>query len=488
MSRSAVNCGIANMGRMSPGRRRRLVRSVLLLVLALTAGGLWLRDRLEAPARNAPPVAARSASAGAGAADPAAAAADAERRPEERSWRLRVSTHPPGARLSIRTAAGATRSVRTPYRGTVTGGELELTVARGGYNRLVQRVTLDRHRSLDLWLDPEGLLHHKLGELRSGSNPKQVAFSPDGRELWVSLLGGRGVEVFDARTMRRRKAIRLGEHGAVEVLFTGDGRTVFASQMETASVWEIDRRSFRVRRQLPTKGNWSKVMALSPDERTLYVANWVSNDVSEINLATGKVRRLLKTVVTPRGLWPTADGRRLYVAGFQDGDLQRIDLATGKARTLLRTGGAMRHLVGDPGGRRLYADDMGTNEAFVVDLASERVRKLATTDNVPNTIDLTPDGRVLYVSNRGRNGASYYLPGPEWGSVLAIDTASGKVLDAMVGGNQTTGLDVSADGRLLAFSDFLDNRIHIYAVPPYATLAAGGGGRATAHRAELAKR
>jgi DNA-binding beta-propeller fold protein YncE len=176
------------------------------------------------------------------------------------------------------------------------------------------------------------------------------------------------------------------------------------------------------------------------------------------------------------------------VAGFENGELQRIDLASGRARMLLRTGGAMRHLVGDPQGRRLYADDMGTNQAFVVDLASERVRKLAGTDHVPNTIDLTPDGKVLYVSNRGRNGASYYLPGPEWGSVLAIDAASGKVLDAMVGGNQTTGLDVSADGRLLAFSDFLDNRIHIYAVPPYQALAAGGGGRAAAHRAELAKR
>jgi len=479
---------------MSPGRRRRLTRSVLLLVLVLVvaAGALWLRDR-AAPAPSAaagrPPAAVRPGTAA--GADPAAAAADAERRLEERSWRLAVTTHPPGAQLSIRAvgqATGAARRARTPFNGTLRGGELELTVVRAGYNRLVQRVTLDRHRALDLWLDPPGLLHHKLAELRSGSNPKQVAFSPDGRELWVSLLGGHGVEVFDTRTMRKRKAIRLGQHGAVEVLFTGDGRTVYATQMETASVWEIDRASFRVRRQLATKGNWSKVMALSPDERTLYVANWVSSDISEIDLGKGRVRRLLKTVRTPRGLWPTPDGRRLYVAGFEDGELQRIDLATGKARTLLRTGGAMRHLVGDPEGRRLYADDMGTNQAFVVDLASERVRKLAATDNVPNTIDLTPDGRVLYVSNRGRNGSSYYLPGPEWGSVLAIDTASGKVLDAMVGGNQTTGLDVSADGRLLAFSDFLDNRIHVFAVPPYRELAAGGGGRAAAHRAELAKR
>jgi YVTN family beta-propeller protein len=473
------------MERMSSPRRRRLVRSALLLILVLAAGALWLRDRLEvAPAAAPGPApAARPAPA----ADPARAAADAER-PEDRTWRLRVTTHPPGAQLSIQAAGGPARRARTPYRGTLPGGELELTVTRAGYNRLVQRVTLDRHRALDLWLDPRGLLHHKLGELRSGSNPKQVAFSPDGRELWVSLLGGHGVEVFDTRTMRKRKEIRLGKHGAVEVLFTGDGRTVYASQMETATVWEIDRRSFRVRRQLPTKGNWSKVMALSPDERTLYVANWVSSDISVIDLAKGRVRRLLKTVRTPRGLWPTSDGRRLYVAGFEDGELQRIDLASGKTKTLLRTGGAMRHLVGDPDDRRLYADDMGTNEAFVVDLASERVRKLATTDNVPNSIDLTPDARVLYISNRGRNGSSYYLPGPEWGSVLAVDTASGKVLDAMVGGNQTTGLDVSADGRLLAFSDFLDNRIHLYAVPTYATLAAGGGGRAEAHRAELAKR
>ena len=211
---------------MSPGRRRRLVRSALLLILVLAAGALWLRDRAgPAPSATAarPPAAARPDTAA--GADPAAAAAAAERL-EERSWRLAVTTHPPGAQLSIRAAGGATRRARTPFRGTLRGGELELTVARAGYSRLVQRVTLDRHRALDLWLDPPGLLHHKLGELRSGSNPKQVAFSPDGRELWVSLLGGHGVEVFDTRTMRRRTAIRLGRHGAVEVLFTRDGRTV----------------------------------------------------------------------------------------------------------------------------------------------------------------------------------------------------------------------------------------------------------------------
>jgi YVTN family beta-propeller protein len=243
-----------------------------------------------------------------------------------------------------------------------------------------------------------------------------------------------------------------------------------------------------VRRQLPTKGTWSKVMALSPDEKTLYVANWSSNNVSEIDLGSGRVRRLLPTVATPRGLYPTSDGARLYVAGYDQGELARIDLASGRSTVLLRTGGAMRHLVGDPARGRLYADDMATDTAFVVDLRTEKVRKLARTDAKPNTIDVTPDGRVLYVSNRGENGSSYYLPGPEWGSVLAVDTATGRVLDAIVGGNQTTGLDVSPDGQTLAFSDFLDNRVTLYAIPAYAALASGHGGRATAHLADIPKR
>jgi sugar lactone lactonase YvrE len=71
--------------------------------------------------------------------------------------------------------------------------------------------------------------------------------------------------------------------------------------------------------------------------------------------------------------------------------------------------------------------------------------------------------------------------------VLAIDAASGRVLDAIVGGNQTTGLDVSPDGRTLAFSDFLDNKVHLYTIPDYRVLAAGDGGRARSHLQDLPK-
>jgi YVTN family beta-propeller protein len=321
----------------------------------------------------------------------------------------------------------------------------------------------------------------------TGRAPKQVAFTPDGKELWVTLLGGDGVAVHNAVSGAKLAGIRLGRHGgAVEVIFTRDGKTAYVSQMETGTVWQLDVASRRVMRSVDVNGVWTKVLALSPDERTLYAANWISNDVSVIDLPSWRVRKVMPTVRTPRGLYPAPDGRTLYVAGYQNGELARTDLRSGKQKILLRTGGAMRHLVGD--GKRLYASDMGTASVYVVDLASGKAQRLANVDDHPNSIDLSPDGRVLYVSCRGRNNPrSYYIPGPEWGSVVILDARTGRPLDAIVAGNQTTGLDVSQDGGILAISDFLDNRIRIYTIPPYQQLASGNGGFWSGHHAKLAK-
>jgi DNA-binding beta-propeller fold protein YncE len=304
----------------------------------------------------------------------------------------------------------------------------------------------------------------------------------------VTLLGGSGFEVFDPHTGQRLAAVDLPEAGSVEVIFNAAGTKAYISQMETASVYEVDVASRSVLRRLDTEGVWTKVIVLSPDELTLWAANWVSNDVSEIDLTTGEVWRRFATVTTPRGLYVTPDGARMYVAGFENGEIQVFDLASLESEVIYRSGGAMRHLVGDPEHHRVYASDMARAHVLEIDTVTNEVTELAVVDRVPNTIDLSPDGRMLFVSNRGRNNSeTYYKPGPEWGSVVVVDTATGAYLDALVGGNQTTGLDVSPDGTMLAFSDFLDNRVTVYTIPSYEDLAAGGGGRWEAHLQEIRK-
>lgn len=327
----------------------------------------------------------------------------------------------------------------------------------------------------------------KVQEWTSGASPKAVAFTPDGSQVWVTLLLAKGVRVFDPRTGKRIDEIPLGEYGGVEIEFTEDGETAYVSQMKTASVYEIDTGTREVRRRIDTGGVWSKVLTLSPDGRTLYVSNWVSDDVSVIDLDSGEVRKLIDTVETPRGLYVTPDGKTLYVAGYEDGAIQRIDLATGKKDVLIRTGGSMRHVVGDPRRHTVYASEMSEGAIYTVDTRTGKVDKLATVDEKSNTSALSPDGRMLFVSCRGRNGETYYQPGPEWGSVVVLDTRTGKWLDALVGGDQTTGLDVSSDGRMIAYSDFLDGKVSTYAVPPYKRLLAGDGVNKEKHRARLQK-
>ena len=499
-------------------RRRRYLRVAALalgLVVVLAAVGwglfLWLGDEAPTTAEVTTPGASGSqalpstSDSGGQGSDDAGTGGDAATTDEATSasslapttsitlanlppQKLTIATNPEVTNLEITLQDGTVLVGKTPFSSEVPGGDITLRFQKKGYNVTTRELTLDQARSLKVWMDPEGLLHESVVRYKCGPNPKQVAFSPDGAEMWVSLLGGHGLEIYEPTTGKKIDQVKLGEHGAVEVIFTKDGKTVYASQMETASVFEIDRATRQVKRTLKTGGEWTKVLLLSPDEKTLWASNWITNDVSEIDLTAGKLVRRMKTVVTPRGLYVTPDGARLFVAGFENGDIQRINLDTGKGEVIFKTGGALRHMVGDDARGLLYVDDLSTNEVFVVDLATEKVTKLADTDQRPNSMDLSPDGKVLYISNRGKdNPKTYYIPGPEWGSVLAIDTATGKVLDAIVGGNQCTGLDVSPDGTLLAFSDFLDNKIRVYSIPDYGTLAAGGGGRAEAHLADIVK-
>ncbi len=390
-----------------------------------------------------------------------------------------VKARPASARVSLLRDGSAIATGTGSCAATLPAGPLTIRITAAGRNTYSRDLFLERPLTVDVSLDPEGQLVHGLGTIACAGAPKGVALSPNGREVWATILNGPpSIEIFDPRTRRRVGGIDLGRHGAVEIVFSRDGTRAYASQMETAKVFEIDVATRRVLRALDTESAWTKVVALSPDGATLYAANWSGDDVSEIDLASGQLTRRIRVADTPRGLWPSADGTTLWVASFGTGDLERIDLATGRVKRVFSSGGALRHLVADETRGVLFASDMAKDCVWVTDMKTNRTRRFATVGHKPNTIDLSPDGRVLFVSNRGANNpVSYYLPGPEWGSVMLLDARTAAPLDGIVGGNQCTALDVSDDGSLLVFSDFLDDRLRVYGVPTFSVLSKGGGGR-----------
>lgn len=396
---------------------------------------------------------------------------------------------PPGALCRLIPDDGEPLQAEGSLSTTLPAGPVTVEVSSAGFNTFTREVFLDGPTSMTVRLDPEGQLVHSLGLIDCAGAPKGVVVTPDGREAWATILNGPpSIEIFDVASGERTGAIDMGEYGAVEIVFTRDGARAYASQMETAKVFEIDTNTRRVTREFDTESAWTKVVALSPDEKTLYAANWSGNDVSEIDLASGALRRRIPTSRTPRGLYPTKDGARLFIAGFDSGELEKVDLATGEVTTVFDGGGALRHVVADETRSLLFISDMADDLVWVHNMDTGETHKFTDTDEKPNTIDLSPDGKVLFVSCRGENNAkSYYIPGPEWGTVLLFDASSGEPLDAIVGGNQCTALDVSDDGSLLVFSDFLDDRLRAYEVPSYEALASGAGGRWDEHFDDLRK-
>jgi len=338
---------------------------------------------------------------------------------------------------------------------------------------------------------PGQLVSH-LFNIKGAPNVKALAISPDGKELWGTLLLNktRSVVVFSTQNGENLTNLNLQDGGGVEIIFAKDGKRVYVSQMETGKIFEIDAASKKILRVFNSNSTWTKVLAFSKDERTLFASNWVGNNVSEIDLVTGQLKRLIPTVKTPRGIYVTPDGKYLYVAGFARGEIEKIDLSTGKGKVIFKSGGAMRHIVADEKRKILFFSDMGKGIVWKLDLTNDKVEKFAQVDHNPNTILLSPDRKILFVSCRGTNYSptNYYRLGPEWGSVLLLDARTGKMLDAIIGGNQPTGLAISPDGHRLFFSDFLDQTIEVYQIPDYEVLLKGNGGASKIYKSALMKK
>lgn len=319
-----------------------------------------------------------------------------------------------------------------------------------------------------------------IAAFKTGRAPKQVTFTPDNRFLIVTLLDDTGFDLIDLRDYGRSVRIQppnSNAKGYVESLMCPEKESFWVSQMTTDRIYEYALpepapsmeatapTTVALRRELPTRGTWSKVIAIDPSYRFLAVSNWVSSTVTILEYATGRLIATLRGLKTPRGLAFSPDGGTLYVCSYDGGRFMAFDTSEWIERAaFVNTGSSFRHVVVSPNGVDLYVSDMGTNRVFRLNAADLTQRTAYGVGQNPNTIDLSPDGKRLFVSCRGPNNPkSYYLRSLVDGEIYIIDTVGDRVEEILAGGNQPTGLDVSPDGRFLAFTNFLDNEVEVYA-------------------------
>ena len=353
-------------------RRRRIAVLVVLAFLALMVlgvsrlvGALSGGDAAAAPARS--PVATAAPSArpsvpSVPAPTPSPAEAQGEPGPSAQTAMVRV----------LRLAGDiAPKSVVASQQGLVFAQNM---MYRHSVSAFRADGALLRTIPDDVELADYGITGHPG---RSRGAPVEMAFSPDGRQAWVSnyAMYGKG----------------FGPEG-LDTCSPGDGTG-------SSFVYRVNTATYAIEKVVPV-GAVPKYVALTPDGRRVLVTNWCSSDLSVIDAGTAKeVARIPLRGKHPRGIAVSPDSRTAYVALMGSDRVVRVDLASRAVSDYATTGDGPRHIVISRDGRHLFVTNNGDGTVSKLDRASGSVLRWVRTGREPRSLAISSDGGAIYSVN-----------------------------------------------------------------------------------------
>jgi len=290
------------------------------------------------------------------------------------------------------------------------------------------------------------------GVAATGSMPKGVSLSPDGKRAYVTNFGqhnGHNIDILEADTLTKIDHIDLPGN-VVESVLSPDGTTIFASNFLRNSVQFVDVKQKKVVHEIPT-GTHPKILVLSPDGKQLFAANWSGDSVTQIDVATAKVVRTLPAGKNPRGMAMTHAGT-LFAANFNGAS---IDVFSGKdleARHRFAACPIPRHLALSPDDKLLYVSCYHDSMLHAVDVATEKVVHTLHVGSSPKTIEVSKDGRWIWSADYGK----------ETNSVSVVDTTDWTArVYAVPGMDHGSGLTLYPDGRRALVTGWYDNHVYL---------------------------
>ena len=221
-----------------------------------------------------------------------------------------------------------------------------------------------------------------------GRAPHEAFYTPDGRELWVSVRGEDYVSVIDARTLRESGRIQVPD-GPGMVRFRRDGRIGFVVSSFTAEAVAVDVKTHKIVARIPVTSPFSPNLDVCSDDqmwmthkdvgkvtvidarafkvRSVVDTGPVTNHVACVDNSAGKFAfvtvggldvvkvftrdaepKLVATIPTgalPHGLWPSDDGSLVFVGLENEDAVAVIDAVERKERKRIAGGQAPQALV-----------------------------------------------------------------------------------------------------------------------------------------------
>jgi YVTN family beta-propeller protein len=222
-----------------------------------------------------------------------------------------------------------------------------------------------------------------------GRSPHEPTFSPDGKQIWISVRGEAYISVIDVEKLQEIKQVPVAD-GPGMVAFSPDGKLAYICSSFTPELDIVNTANYQIVKRIKVTSPFSPNIFTSPhgeyiamthkdvgkvtvlDARKQEVIKVINTGAITNHVTFSTVNKRLKMLVTvggenkvrvfaadqdfkqtdtisvgalPHGIWPSANGKLLYV-GLEYGDqVQGINLSTMKALAPVKIGQSPQALV-----------------------------------------------------------------------------------------------------------------------------------------------
>lgn len=211
-----------------------------------------------------------------------------------------------------------------------------------------------------------------------------VAFSPDGSEVWTSQMTSPGkVLIFDTKKYKEQKSIDVGNMPA-EVTFSKDGTMAFVANGGSNSVTAIRVSDKSIAATISVGEN--PVGAWTGSDNKMYVDNEMSETISVINVSSLSVEETIDLGFMPGMAAYNGQKNELWVTDATNGAVVYF-VRTNNLWTKggsIKTGAGAHAVVFSNDGLKAYITNQGADNVSVIDVSNRTVITSIPVGKKPN--------------------------------------------------------------------------------------------------------
>ncbi len=247
----------------------------------------------------------------------------------------------------------------------------------------------------------------RVGEVKVGSFPHELAWTPDRKHLYVTdngLLwmtdpgeGTNSISIVDPYRMTKVGVIDLGPYRRPHGLDVDRTGRIVVTIENPFGMLTVDGPARKVLRKYDVKGENPHMVIYGPGAKTAWVSNSTTGNMAVVDLATGAVETIA-TGKRTQGAVMTRDGKRIYVTNSASQTISAIDTASRKVVGEIKVSqpGAARIAI-TPDEKTLVYNLQQWGGAAIADVATMKEIAAIKIPGKPLSAGLSRDGKTMYL-------------------------------------------------------------------------------------------